>query len=470
MLKNRLRDLAKDSSIYGLAKVGGQAIGFFLIPLYTHYLTPEDYGILNILGTVSVSLGIFITFGLDAATYRFVGLAQTNEDAAAYLGTARWLNIVGVFIFTVSALTAIRPLTRLLLTAQAPSIFLLIIIGTSVCGSISSISRSYLRIKRRAKSIALASVINVLVSLTTVFLLVVVFQKGVIGALLGNLVGAMASSITIFILSRDSAERKVHYSLVPDLIRYAGVVLPAKLLVLVIPLYSQWSVKTLLNLDELGLYAIALKFTMPLTLGLTMFQQAYAPYKFEILKSDEDPSNTFSNIMNIWLSFFGVAVIVISFLGPIGIRLLTPSIFHNGANYIFTIALIPLAQGFYFMCSAGQELSKSPIWRPVISLIGLTTFLLINRRMIECYEINGAAMSIVISWMIMAKCNLIYSYIIYPINYQWSKIMFIFLGILSYGIYTQFKDPTILGHFIFTLALSIVFLYGSKKVLINSIK
>ena len=56
MLKKRILDIVKDSSIYGVSKVLGQAISFFLIPLYTSYLTPNDYGILNIFGLL-----IFLT-------------------------------------------------------------------------------------------------------------------------------------------------------------------------------------------------------------------------------------------------------------------------------------------------------------------------------------------------------------------------------------------------------------------------
>jgi dTDP-glucose pyrophosphorylase len=47
MLKNRLKDILKDSSIYGISKILGQVISFFLIPLYTSYLNPSDYGVVE---------------------------------------------------------------------------------------------------------------------------------------------------------------------------------------------------------------------------------------------------------------------------------------------------------------------------------------------------------------------------------------------------------------------------------------
>ena len=36
--------LLKHSAIYGFSNVLGKAIGFLLIPLYTHYIPPADYG------------------------------------------------------------------------------------------------------------------------------------------------------------------------------------------------------------------------------------------------------------------------------------------------------------------------------------------------------------------------------------------------------------------------------------------
>ena len=47
--------LSKQSAVYGLGTFLNQGIAFFLIPLYTRFLTPEEYGI-N--GSVTAVMGV----------------------------------------------------------------------------------------------------------------------------------------------------------------------------------------------------------------------------------------------------------------------------------------------------------------------------------------------------------------------------------------------------------------------------
>jgi O-antigen/teichoic acid export membrane protein len=279
MLRNRLKDIVKDSSIYGLSKLIGQAIGFFLIPLYTKYLSPEDYGVLNIIGVASVSFGLLMTFGIDSATYRFAGLAKTEEKK--YLSTAQWLNLFFVVAVALILIFSMNYTKGIILDKSSPNSLLIIGIFVSVFASMSSINRAFFRIKRQVKIISIASVLNILSSIVSTIVLVVILEWGVLGALLGNLIGNLISSAYLMLKSTTITKFDFDWITVKQLLAYALPVLPAQLFAFAIPLYSQWSVKEFLSMSELGLYAIGLKFTIPVTLVLGMFQQAYGPYKFE---------------------------------------------------------------------------------------------------------------------------------------------------------------------------------------------
>ena len=97
----------------------------------------------------------------------------------------------------------------------------------------------------------------------------------------------MGCNREIFLMLKNTVFYKNSLSLkaLKNILIFSLPVLPAQIFAFAIPLYSQWSVKEMLSLEELGLYAICLKFTLPITLILGMFQQAYGPYKYEILKN-----------------------------------------------------------------------------------------------------------------------------------------------------------------------------------------
>lgn len=473
MLVNRLKDIAKDSSIYGLSKVLGQAVSFFLIPLYTTYLSPEDYGILSILGLASVSFGIFMTFGIDSATYRYVGMNNDEEIQKKYVTNAQILTSISILFFLFILILFANPINTFTLNSTSPLMYLFLAVGNAVFSSISSIPRAFLRINRKVKVIAISSLINVFASIGFTMIFVVVLKYGVAGALLGNLLGTLISSLYIVSFTNIPKFTDYNWQLSKELIYYCLPTLPTQLFAFAIPLYSQWSVKQLLSLNELGLYAVGLKFTLPLTLVLGMFQQAYAPYKFQILKEDKDPKKTFSKIMNLFVIGFGMAVLFISFFGGDILKLMTSSSYHQASNYVFYIALIPFAQGLYFMFSAGLEFAKSPIYRPFISGAGLLTVLLCNHWLISQFGVQGAALSIILSWLVMAIGNLVYAHKLYPIKYNWLIILSIVITVYTIGylINEVWQTGIVIKSFIFIgLLILFGFVATQKYNLLNLIK
>src|SRR5689334_5972550 len=57
------RSFVKHAAVYGLASLLVQAGGFVLLPLYTHCLTPSDYGVLEVLGRMAETVGTCLMFG-----------------------------------------------------------------------------------------------------------------------------------------------------------------------------------------------------------------------------------------------------------------------------------------------------------------------------------------------------------------------------------------------------------------------
>ncbi len=63
--------LGRGSFFYTASNILQRGISFFLLPLYTHYLTPQDYGILAVVMTLNGFLAILFTWSLPAAVGRF---------------------------------------------------------------------------------------------------------------------------------------------------------------------------------------------------------------------------------------------------------------------------------------------------------------------------------------------------------------------------------------------------------------
>ena len=95
------KKLGINSVIYIFAEVSIKGIGFLLIPIYTRYLTPQDYGIVALVTSVTAFLSIFYLLGLPAAIRRFYFTDPTNESYVKRLwGTNITFIIIISFIAT----------------------------------------------------------------------------------------------------------------------------------------------------------------------------------------------------------------------------------------------------------------------------------------------------------------------------------------------------------------------------------
>ena len=65
-----IKSVFKHTSIYSAGSLLSKAIGFLMIPLYTHYLNPQDYGILDLLTVLVVLTGIIIQGGISTAIFK----------------------------------------------------------------------------------------------------------------------------------------------------------------------------------------------------------------------------------------------------------------------------------------------------------------------------------------------------------------------------------------------------------------
>src|SRR3954464_3340737 len=95
-----LRRLATTGAAYTASSVASKVIAVFLLPLYTAYLTPADYGAAEVMFASVVAASIVIRFGTIEALLRFY--YKDGEDPARVVATSFaalfWLSTAAALI------------------------------------------------------------------------------------------------------------------------------------------------------------------------------------------------------------------------------------------------------------------------------------------------------------------------------------------------------------------------------------
>ena len=111
-----LRRLATTGAAYTAASILSKLIAVALLPLYTRYLTPADYGAAEVMFAAVVSASIVVRFGLIEALLRFY--YKDDEDPAAVVAST----FAALFWFaTIGALVALPFADADLRSAARPS-------------------------------------------------------------------------------------------------------------------------------------------------------------------------------------------------------------------------------------------------------------------------------------------------------------------------------------------------------------
>jgi O-antigen/teichoic acid export membrane protein len=213
---------------------------------------------------------------------------------------------------------------------------------------------------------------------------------------------------------------------------YGLPVVPHRLQALGMAQFGQYMVATMLDLHDAGLYSIALRISMPVTLVVGATQQAWVPFKFQIHAQDESPASFFSSTVTYYVASISYLWVGVSLWGPEIVRLMTTASFHNAASIVPAAAMIPFSQGLYFMLGTGFMFSDSIKTLPLVSLTGLVVVLVGTPLLISWMGVYGAALSTVLGWLIMTVVIYFLSQHHFRIPFDWQSL--ILLGLLSVAI------------------------------------
>ncbi|MGE5412519.1 MAG: lipopolysaccharide biosynthesis protein, partial [Clostridiales bacterium] len=95
--------------VYSLGTILLRVSSFLLIPIYTHYLSISDYGLLStLLMTIQLMVTI-VDFGIRSAMMRFVSKFDSEHRLKELLGSLLSLNILGGVIVLIITVILLRP-------------------------------------------------------------------------------------------------------------------------------------------------------------------------------------------------------------------------------------------------------------------------------------------------------------------------------------------------------------------------
>ena len=277
-----LKRLVSSLAAYQVADVVAKFIAVLLLPVYTRYIAPSGYGVVELLANGVIFVSIVVRFGIIEAflRYYFVDEDPARRDALVRRSF--------VFLLVTSTLAAAvlaafaAPLSKLVLGHRDTTIFLIAVLGLWTFTNLE-LAYGVLRVEERFRTYAIASLINVGMTVTASLVLVVGFGQGARGLLLGNY---GASTVVLFALWLSMRHRlrapRVAGEDLPLLLRFGLPTMPAEISVYALSIVDRYYIYHARSPGLAGLYSIAVKLAGSVAFIVRAFQYAWPPLAYSV--------------------------------------------------------------------------------------------------------------------------------------------------------------------------------------------
>lgn len=433
-MRTYIKGLSKDVLIYLSGSVITKIAAIFLVPLYTYYLTPADYGVLGYVGSITAYFSMMMLLGLDGTVLRlYFDYRRDSDDARDFLGTVYvFMTLFGILVILLAEIVGQwKPYVFSKNVAYSPFIRLGIL--NAYASAISSVSFAYYRAERKALRYIGFSIGSFLLSTGIVVYLVAFKGKGALGSLEGSLLGT-AVICALFIYD---IQKRVHVTIVKDqlvkALKYGLPLVPGSIAGWVMLYSGRLYIERYSSLRDLGIFSLGFNVASVLLLGIVGFTAAWYPFFFATI-TVEGGEKIIARIVTLYVATLLFVVMVLNAFAFEAIHLMANRRYWDSYQVIPLLALGLTFQGLYYMPSSIVLYRKKTHSQAIIAAIIAALSLLLNYWLTPRYGMIGVCWTVVFSYAMLCLCNFALGrrYMSLPYEYQTLATVFV-VFMLIYG-------------------------------------
>ena len=423
-----IKNLGKESLIYGTGHVIARLVTFFLLPIYTHVFSPEEYGIISLAYAFMGFSLMFYRYGMDTALMKY-SVQLSGEDRTSYISSIYILQLISAICFSTILFFTKGYISEPILGVEKPG-WIIIISGILVLDNLWNHHVLLLRAENKAIPFILFNLGNVILTMVFNIIFITKWNLGIEGVLLANL----SASIIIFILSLPVMIKRISLlqlqsKIIKNIIKFGLPFLPAGIFTMIMELSNRYILDWLEGTYAVGLFSAGYKLGIFGLIVVMGFNMGWTPYFLKRINS-ENAKIEFSYVASLFIGFLGFVVLVISIWIPEIIRFNLNSSYLIGEKFweaedIVSIVLIGyFFFGFYVIQLPGIYAKEKTKWIPIFRAIGAMTNIALNIFLIPKYGVLGSAWATAVAFFIMSLSVFIKLFNIYYVKYNWLALCY----------------------------------------------
>lgn len=465
--------IIKNTSLYTIGNIVPQAAGFFLLPIYTRYLTPADYGIVSSMQVLNTILAVVFTLAVERSVYRLYWDYKTEKEKKNYLGSIV-IALAGIATIVLALLFLFKGFVGLIYKSIPFYPFYVYAIVTAYFSVFGLVPKIYLQLKQKAGSFVILSIMQFVANTAFIFWFIVGLKAGAEGMLKGQMIGCGIMLPVFLVIGFKIINFTVKPAILRESLKFSLPMIPALLSAWVLNLSDRIFIERYFSLTDVGIYSLGYKIAGLVLILSGAFNLAYNPVFYKLANSDDQliARKKLFSYNNLFVMVILLICVFISLFSKEAIVILLDE------RYAEAYKIVPIIALAYFISQAGGLMNRSiyqekkTVAMMLIMLSGAVLNIALNFLLVPTLGAYGAAYATVLSFTWMFTVEYWYAKKCYFIDYDWNKIIIGLLVVVPIVSTVYFIDINIyLSLFVklLIIACALLFLYAQFGVQIKSV-
>lgn len=449
---NKYKSLAIDTIIFSIGSIGQKLIQFFLVPIYTNYLSTEEYGISDLIFTISQFAVPFLYLVIYDSVLRF-GISR-YEKKENVLKCSLFIWVLGSI-----ACLVLSPLLGLYKSISEWRWYLTIYV---IIVGFNDILSNYLKACSKNKLYSAMSIVRTLILALFNILLICYFRMGVQGYVLAHIIGSLLTAIMMVLFSDvilSISVGRLDRQLLKRMVLYSTPLIVNNISWWAIHSCDKIMIESMIGANELGIYTVAIKIPALINVVTSIFQQAWGISTVKEIESNSDTS-FYSKIFRIFSLFVLFCVLIINCIIRPFMSIYVGESFFIAWKFIPLLLIGSAFSAFSQYYTAIYAACKKSMNTMMTMAIGGGLNVVLNFVFIRFIGIWGAVIATVASFLLIAVLRMVDSrkYIDFHINR-------VRLTINIFIVFSQTIITTYYGNVLYSSVFVLLFLlYNFKEI------
>lgn len=432
-----IKRLSLQSIVYGIGHFLVRGAQFIVIPIYTNYLNPAEYGAASVVISWIGCFNVIYLLGMDVAFLRFFIVEKEPGQKRLIFSTCFLLLLIVGSLFSVIISHFSPGFSELMFKSPNNALFVRYSAWILWLDALSTLPFLILRAEERAKMFVWLKLLGVIVNLIMNVIYIVFLKKGAEGIFLSFIWSSVISLILVTPYIRKTFLLTFNVNMLKEILNFGLPYILPGLSIWALDLIDRQQIEWYLGAEPTGIYSANYKFGMVMALFVAAFRFAWHPF-FLSIREQSNAKQIYSRVLTYFVGLSGWFYLLMSFFVQDIAMIQWNGKYLLGKEYwsgLPTIPLIMLGYVFYGVhvnCIVSIYLTKKSIYLPLVTVPAALLNIIMNIVLIPRYGIMAAAFNTAVAYFVMAAAQYRLTQWIYPIPYELGRIvkLIVVIGIL----------------------------------------